>query len=76
MKTLYKLVDGKIEAIEFAAGRDIKFLNKPISTLKIKKDILIAAIQRKNKTIFPTGSMLSKKTTELLLFQKIQKYIV
>lgn len=37
MKTLYKLVDGKIEAIEFAAGRDIKFLNKSISTLKIKK---------------------------------------
>lgn len=35
MKTLYKLVDGKIEAIEFVAGEDIKFLNKPISSLRI-----------------------------------------
>ena len=70
MKTLYKLVDGKIEAIEFAAGRDIKFLNKSISTLKIKKDILIAAIQRKNKTIFPTGSDVIKENDRVIIVSK------
>ena len=73
MKTLYKLVDGKIEAIEFAAGRDIKFLNKPISTLKIKKDILIAAIQRKNKTIFPTGSDVIKENDRVIIVSKDTK---
>ena len=73
MKTLYKLVDGKIEAIEFAAGGDIKFLNKPISTLKIKKDILIAAIQRKNKTIFPTGSDVIKENDRVIIVSKDTK---
>lgn len=73
MKTLYKLVDGKIEAIEFAAGRDIKFLNKSISTLKIKKDILIAAIQRKNKTIFPTGSDVIKENDRVIIVSKDTK---
>ena len=65
--------DGKIEAIEFAAGRDIKFLNKSISTLKIKKDILIAAIQRKNKTIFPTGSDVIKENDRVIIVSKDTK---
>ncbi len=72
IKTRYKLVDGKIEAIEFVAGEGISFLNKPISSLRIKKDILIAAIQRKNKTMItlscslitsePVGNIVSKDT--------------
>ncbi len=73
MKTLYKLVDGKIEAIEFVAGEDIKFLNKPISSLRIKKDILIAAIQRKNKTIFPTGSDVIKEHDRVIIISKDTK---
>lgn len=55
MKTLYKLVDGKVEAIEFVAGEKTQFLNKPLSQIKFKKNVLIAAINRNNKTIFPSG---------------------
>lgn len=55
MRTLYKLVDGKVEAAEFLAGDYVTFLDKPLSELKIKKNILIAAINRGNKTIFPSG---------------------
>lgn len=74
MKTLYKLlVYGKIEAIEFVAGEDLKFLNKPISSLKIKKDILIAAIQRKNKTIFPNGSDVIKEHDRVIIVSKDTK---
>ena len=73
MKTLYKLVDGKIEAIEFVAGEGISFLNKPISSLRIKKDILIAAIQRKNKTIFPTGSDVIKEHDRVIIVSKDTK---
>lgn len=70
MKTL---VDGKIEAIEFVAGEGISFLNKPISSLRIKKDILIAAIQRKNKTIFPTGSDVIKEHDRVIIVSKDTK---
>lgn len=55
MKTLYKLVDGKVEAIEFVAGEKTQFLNKPLSQIKFKKNVLIAAINRNNTTIFPSG---------------------
>ncbi len=55
MKTLYNLVDGKIEAIEFVAGDYVSFIGKPLSSIKMKKNILIAAINRKNKIIFPSG---------------------
>lgn len=56
MKTLYKLVGGKVEAAEFLAGDYVSFLGVPLSKLKIKKNVLIAAINRKNKTIFPGGN--------------------
>ncbi|MGN0534751.1 MAG: Trk system potassium transporter TrkA [Eubacterium sp.] len=56
MKTLYKLVDGKVEAAEFLAGDYVSFLNTPLSRIKIKKNVLIAAINRNNEIIFPSGS--------------------
>ncbi|MGN1202392.1 MAG: Trk system potassium transporter TrkA, partial [Eubacterium sp.] len=56
MKTLYKLVDGKVEAAEFLAGDYVSFLNTPLSKIKIKKNVLIAAINRNNEIIFPNGS--------------------
>ena len=46
---------GRIEAIEFVTPEDAEYLSKPIHTLKFKKDILVAAISRKKKTIFPNG---------------------
>ncbi len=55
MKALYKLMGGMIEAIEFEAPNEGEYLSKPIHTLKFKKDILVAAISRKRKIIFPTG---------------------
>ncbi len=56
MKTLYKLVDGKVEATEFLAGDYVTFLNKPLSRLRVKKNVLIAAINRNNEIIFPNGN--------------------
>lgn len=55
MKALYRLMDGKIEALEFEAQGGADYTEKPIKTLKFKKNILIASIIRKRKIIFPTG---------------------
>lgn len=56
MKTLYKLVDGQVEAAEFLAGDYVSFLGVPLSKIKTKKNVLIAAINRNNHTIFPGGN--------------------
>lgn len=53
--TLYKLVDGKVEALEFKANDDKKIVNIPLKELKIKKNILLAGIVRDGKAIIPSG---------------------
>lgn len=55
IETLYKLMDGRVEAVEFLISPDFKYINIPIRELKFKKNILIAGILRKRKAIIPTG---------------------
>lgn len=55
IETLYKLTDGKVEALEFNVRADSKLTGIPIKNLNIKKDILIAGMIRYGKTIVPTG---------------------
>ncbi len=54
--TLYRLVGGKVEALEFLAKRQEKFYDKPLRELNIKKDCLIACIIRGPKVIIPDGN--------------------
>ena len=53
--TLYRLVNDRVEALEFAAKKQEKFYNKPLKALKIKKNCLIACIIRQNEVIIPGG---------------------
>ena len=46
----------KIEAAEFFISDVAKYTSKPLKDLKIKKNVLLAAIRRKNKVIIPSGS--------------------
>ncbi len=56
IETLYKIMDGKVEALEFKVNPDSKLINIPIKELKIKPGILIAGIIRAGKkTIIPKG---------------------
>ncbi len=53
--TLHKLVDNKVEVIEFKAKDTSKTLNVPFKTLPIKKQVLVAAIIRGKEVIIPNG---------------------
>lgn len=53
--TLYRLVNDRVEALEFAAKKQEKFYNKPLKALKVKKNCLIACIIRQNEVIIPGG---------------------
>ena len=55
IETLYQLMDGKAEALEFNAKTDPKLTGIPLKELNIKKNILIAGILRYRKTVVPTG---------------------
>lgn len=53
--TLYKLAGGKVEAIEFSVGGTGRYIGVPLKELKIKEDLLIAGIIKRNKLIIPNG---------------------
>ena len=54
--TLYRLVNDRVEALEFLAKKPEKFYDKPLRTLKIKHNCLIACIIRENEVIIPDGN--------------------
>ena len=56
METLYRVADGKVEALEFKVGEDAKCIGKPLKQLKLKKNILVAGIIRGSKCLIPDGS--------------------
>ena len=56
VQTLYRMIDGRVEALEFIVSKTAKVTNKPICELKIKKNLLICSIQRKGKLITPSGN--------------------
>lgn len=55
IETIYKLVDEKVEAVEFTVREKAEYTNKPLRELKTRKDALIASIVRKRKPIIPGG---------------------
>lgn len=55
VETLYKITDGKAEALEFIVENEFKFSEMPLKELKIKKNILIAGIIRERNIIIPSG---------------------
>ncbi len=55
VKTLYKLMDGRLEALEFVITQEQRGIGIPLRDLKLKEGILIVAFIRGNRVIFPNG---------------------
>ena len=55
VETLYKLMDGKIEALEFIVKDDFKLAGLTIKEMKFKPNILIAGIVTGRKAVIPSG---------------------
>jgi len=55
VQTLYKLVDNKVEAVEFVVKDDSPCTHQPLRQMKLKPEILIACIVRGGKVIIPGG---------------------
>ena len=55
VETLYKLANGKAEALEFNITDNSSITDVPLQQLKIRKNTLIGSIYRNGKVIFPGG---------------------
>ncbi len=56
VESLYKLLGGRVEALEFTVSDDgAELLDKPLKDLELKSGILLAAIVREGRTIIPGG---------------------
>jgi trk system potassium uptake protein TrkA len=60
IETMYQLMNGKIEAVEFMIRADAKYINIPLKDLSIKPNNLIAAIARGKSVIIPGGNDMIK----------------
>ena len=56
VENLYKLHDGRVEALEFYIKEENKYItNIPLMKMPIKKNILVCSIFRHGKVIIPGG---------------------
>ena len=56
VQTLYRLIDGRVEALEFYVTEQAQYTDLPLKTLPLRNDILISGIIRNNKFIVPDGN--------------------
>lgn len=55
VESLYTLMDGNVEALEFSVSPDFKGIKTPLKELSLKKGILIAGIIRGRRSMIPSG---------------------
>ena len=56
VEALYRLMDGRVEALEFNVGEDAKVTWGTLKDLRIRKNTLICCINRKGRIIRPGGN--------------------
>jgi len=56
IETLYHMFDHRVEAIEFSVDNESDVTNVPLMELSLKKNLLIAFINRNGKIIIPSGT--------------------
>lgn len=74
VESLYRLMDGKIEFIEFKINNNDRNLNIPLKNLKLKRNILLGCIIRDGRTIIPRGDDMLKPG-DLALIATIKRQI-
>ena len=55
VNALHRMVDGKVEALEFRADANTPYLNTPLKDIPLKKNILIAVISHDGNITIPAG---------------------
>ena len=57
IKTLHRLVGGRVEALEFNVGPGLPFIGVPLKDLNLREGLLVAGIVRQNGApVIPSGA--------------------
>ena len=72
LEALHHVANGRIETLQFQIKEENKMTNRPLSQLKLKKGVLLAAIIRQGKAIFPTGDDQIKAGDKILVTTLLQ----
>ena len=56
IKTLYRILDDRVEALEFTVSEESEVTGKPLAQLRIKPNSLLCCITRGEKVIIPRGA--------------------
>ena len=67
METLYKLLDGKAEALEFRVQDNFSKLDTPLKEMRLKHGLLISGILRGRKPIIPSGTDVIQKGDRVIV---------
>lgn len=67
INSLYRLLDDRVEAIEFAISSDSPVTGKPLSEMRLRDNVLIAFIFRNGKVIFPGGNDIIKAGDSVMI---------
>ncbi len=73
VETLYKVMDDKVEALEFNVKGDSEILDKPFKELNMKPNTLVAGIIRDRKIIIPTGDDCIKSGDKVIVLAANQR---
>ena len=68
VETLYKLMDGKVEALEFLVKDDFSHAGISLRELKLQKNTLVAGIIRKRTVIIPSGNDVIMPGDKIVVF--------
>ena len=72
VETLYKIAQGRAEALEFRVKDDNKVVGTPLMQLKIRPNILVACITKGNKVVIPNGQSVIEKG-DLVVVVSVEK---
>ena len=56
VETLYRLIDNQVEALEFRVGDSGRCVGVPLKILRLKENVLLAAVIRGSEFIIPNGN--------------------
>lgn len=74
IESLYRIVEGQAEIVEFIANESSPRINKPIKTLNLPKETIIATIVRKNEVVIPRGDDIIKKGDRVIVITKEKNF--
>ena len=73
VETMYRLVDDRVEALEFLIKEDAYYTNVPLKDLPTKPNNLIACIGRNRQIIIPSGNDAFQKGDSVVVVTRDKK---